>query len=206
MNSTLKWLYLPNLFRVPNSTNLIGDFLLLLCTSQQWQVFSPKHTKQWLASILITWNLWGEPNPMPSFIPCRSYLNVKVAIFCLLFWLLGRDQDYPLHVEEARSSGTASAPGPRCCSTASSSATTTCTSRLSSTPTTLQTSRSFARYSAADLKSIDLHHKARSPWRSCAKQEKHRQDPAGGCPSRNQEPGPSSPEGLFLLQRQWWWL
>ena len=36
----IKWLYLPDFFRAPNSTNLISVFLLLLCNSQQWQAYS----------------------------------------------------------------------------------------------------------------------------------------------------------------------
>ncbi|KAF3831789.1 hypothetical protein GH733_000601 [Mirounga leonina] len=85
----LPWLSLPNLLRAPNPTNLISDFPLLLCTSQQEQLPSPRHTQEWLTSILTTRNLWGAPHPTPTFIPHRSYLNrLKVAIFCLLFLLV----------------------------------------------------------------------------------------------------------------------
>ncbi|KFO31859.1 Protein PIEZO1 [Fukomys damarensis] len=94
MNSALiKWLYLPDFFRVPNSTNLISDFLLLLCASQQWQVFLAEHTEewQWMAGINTDFlePLRGEPNPVPNFIHCKSYLDMlKVAVFRYLFWLV----------------------------------------------------------------------------------------------------------------------
>ncbi|XP_008564099.1 PREDICTED: piezo-type mechanosensitive ion channel component 1 [Galeopterus variegatus] len=94
MNSALiKWLYLPDFFRAPNSTNLISDFLLLLCASQQWQVFSAECTEEWQRMAGVNTDhlepLRGEPNPVPNFIHCRSYLDmVKVAVFRYLFWLV----------------------------------------------------------------------------------------------------------------------
>ncbi|XP_006888832.1 PREDICTED: piezo-type mechanosensitive ion channel component 1 [Elephantulus edwardii] len=94
MNSALiKWLYLPDFFRAPNSTNLINDFLLLLCASQQWQVFGAENTQEWQnmagANTDHVEPLQGEPNPVPNFIHCRSYLDmVKVAVFRHLFWLV----------------------------------------------------------------------------------------------------------------------
>ncbi|XP_013363415.1 PREDICTED: piezo-type mechanosensitive ion channel component 1 isoform X3 [Chinchilla lanigera] len=94
MNSALiKWLYLPDFFRAPNSTNLISDFLLLLCASQQWQVFSAEHTEEWQCMAGMNTDslepLRGEPNPVPNFIHCRSYLDMlKVAVFRYLFWLV----------------------------------------------------------------------------------------------------------------------
>ncbi|XP_023560947.1 piezo-type mechanosensitive ion channel component 1 isoform X3 [Octodon degus] len=94
MNSALiKWLYLPDFFRAPNSTNLISDFLLLLCASQQWQVFSAEHTEEWQRMAGVNTDslepLRGEPNPVPNFIHCRSYLDMlKVAVFRYLFWLV----------------------------------------------------------------------------------------------------------------------
>ncbi|XP_064129728.1 piezo-type mechanosensitive ion channel component 1 isoform X4 [Loxodonta africana] len=94
MNSALiKWLYLPDFFRAPNSTNLINDFLLLLCASQQWQVFVAERTEEWQhvagANTDHLEPLRGEPNPVPNFIHCRSYLDmVKVAVFRHLFWLV----------------------------------------------------------------------------------------------------------------------
>ncbi|XP_062033250.1 piezo-type mechanosensitive ion channel component 1 isoform X2 [Lepus europaeus] len=94
MNSALiKWLYLPDFFRAPNSTNLISDFLLLLCASQQWQVFSAERTEEWQRVAGVNTDrlepLRGEPNPVPNFIHCRSYLDMlKVAVFRYLFWLV----------------------------------------------------------------------------------------------------------------------
>uniref|UniRef100_G3S471 Piezo type mechanosensitive ion channel component 1 (Er blood group) n=1 Tax=Gorilla gorilla gorilla TaxID=9595 RepID=G3S471_GORGO len=94
MNSALiKWLYLPDFFRAPNSTNLISDFLLLLCASQQWQVFSAERTEEWQRMAGVNTDrlepLRGEPNPVPNFIHCRSYLDMlKVAVFRYLFWLV----------------------------------------------------------------------------------------------------------------------
>ncbi|XP_046539730.1 piezo-type mechanosensitive ion channel component 1 isoform X1 [Equus quagga] len=94
MNSALiKWLYLPDFFRAPNSTNLISDFLLLLCASQQWQVFSAERTEEWQHMAGVNTDhlepLRGEPNPVPNFIHCRSYLDMlKVAVFRYLFWLV----------------------------------------------------------------------------------------------------------------------
>ncbi|XP_007937421.2 piezo-type mechanosensitive ion channel component 1 [Orycteropus afer afer] len=94
MNSALiKWLYLPDFFRAPNSTNLISDFLLLLCASQQWQVFLAERTEEWQHMAGTNTDhvepLRGEPNPVPNFIHCRSYLDmVKVAVFRHLFWLV----------------------------------------------------------------------------------------------------------------------
>ncbi|XP_060041014.1 piezo-type mechanosensitive ion channel component 1 isoform X2 [Erinaceus europaeus] len=94
MNSALiKWLYLPDFFRAPNSTNLISDFLLLLCASQQWQVFSVECKEEWQHMAGINTDqlepLRGEPNPVPNFIHCRSYLDMlKVAVFRYLFWLV----------------------------------------------------------------------------------------------------------------------
>ncbi|XP_040109603.1 piezo-type mechanosensitive ion channel component 1 isoform X1 [Oryx dammah] len=94
MNSALiKWLYLPDFFSAPNATNLISDFFLLLCASQQWQVFSAERTEEWRRMAGINTDrlepLRGEPNPVPNFIHCRSYLDMlKVAVFRYLFWLV----------------------------------------------------------------------------------------------------------------------
>ncbi|XP_072587457.1 piezo-type mechanosensitive ion channel component 1 isoform X4 [Vulpes vulpes] len=94
MNSALiKWLYLPDFFRTPNSTNLISDFLLLLCASQQWQVFSAERTEEWQHMAGVNTDRLelplGEPNAVPNFIYCRSYLDMlKVAVFRYLFWLV----------------------------------------------------------------------------------------------------------------------
>ena len=53
----------------------IGDFLLLLCASQQWQVFSAERTEEWRHMAGVNTDrlepLRGEPNPVPNFIHCR---------------------------------------------------------------------------------------------------------------------------------------
>lgn len=52
-----------------------GDFLLLLCASQQWQVFSAERTDEWQHMAGVNTDhlepLRGEPNPVPNFIHCR---------------------------------------------------------------------------------------------------------------------------------------
>ncbi|XP_023980639.1 piezo-type mechanosensitive ion channel component 1 isoform X2 [Physeter macrocephalus] len=94
VNSALiRWLYLPDFFSAPNATNLINDVLLLLCASQQWQVFLAERTEEWQHAAGTNADglepLQGEPNPVPNFIHCRSYLDLlKVAVFRYLFWLV----------------------------------------------------------------------------------------------------------------------
>lgn len=52
-----------------------GDFLLLLCASQQWQVFLAERTEEWQHVAGVNTDhlepLRGEPNPVPNFIHCR---------------------------------------------------------------------------------------------------------------------------------------
>ncbi|XP_068811637.1 piezo-type mechanosensitive ion channel component 1 isoform X1 [Struthio camelus] len=94
INSALvKWLYLPDFYMAPKSTNLINDFVLLLCAAQQWRVFVAERTEEWLQAA-------GENadcldlardahNPTLNFIHCRSYLDmVKVVVFRYLFWFV----------------------------------------------------------------------------------------------------------------------
>ncbi|KAM6300603.1 LOW QUALITY PROTEIN: piezo-type mechanosensitive ion channel component 1 [Aegotheles albertisi] len=94
VNSALiKWLYLPDFFMAPKSTNLINDFVLLLCVAQQWRVFEAEHTEQWLRAAGDNGDrvdLARDPrNPTPNFIHCRSYLDmVKVVVFRYLFWFV----------------------------------------------------------------------------------------------------------------------
>ncbi|KAM6057851.1 piezo-type mechanosensitive ion channel component 1 isoform 2-T2 [Chlamydotis macqueenii] len=94
VNSALiKWLYLPDFFVAPKSTNLINDFVLLLCAAQQWRVFEAEHTEEWLQAAgenADQLDLALDPhNPMPNFIHCRSYLDMaKVVVFRYLFWFV----------------------------------------------------------------------------------------------------------------------
>ncbi|TKC36611.1 hypothetical protein EI555_017008 [Monodon monoceros] len=69
------------------------DVLLLLCASQQWQVFLAERTEEWQHVAGVNTDrlepLQGKPNPVPNFIHCRSYLDMlKVAVFRYLFWLV----------------------------------------------------------------------------------------------------------------------
>nr|XP_019959133.1 PREDICTED: piezo-type mechanosensitive ion channel component 1 [Paralichthys olivaceus] len=95
MNSALiKWIYLPDFYTVPNSKNLIADFVLLICVSQQWKVFECEHTEEWM---VLAGENTDDPEPMegrlfnpaPNFINCRSYLDMtKVLVFRYLFWFV----------------------------------------------------------------------------------------------------------------------
>nr|XP_046257127.1 piezo-type mechanosensitive ion channel component 1 isoform X2 [Scatophagus argus] len=95
INSALiKWIYLPDFFTVPNSKNLIADFVLLMCASQQWKVFECEHTEEWM---VLAGENTDDPDPMdgrlfnpaPNFINCRSYLDMaKVLVFRHLFWFV----------------------------------------------------------------------------------------------------------------------
>uniref|UniRef100_A0A8C6XGL7 Piezo type mechanosensitive ion channel component 1 (Er blood group) n=1 Tax=Naja naja TaxID=35670 RepID=A0A8C6XGL7_NAJNA len=89
----IKWMYFPDFFMKPNSINLMSDFLLLLCVSQQWKVFVNEQTEDWVQ--LAGDNreqlepLQGQPNPVPNFVNCRSYLDMaKVCVFRYLFWFV----------------------------------------------------------------------------------------------------------------------
>ncbi|NXN14033.1 PIEZ1 protein, partial [Indicator maculatus] len=94
INSALiKWLYLPDFFMAPKSSNLINDFVLLLCVAQQWRVFEAERTEEWLRAAgdnSDRLDLAQDPhNPTPNFIHCRSYLDMaKVVVFRYLFWFV----------------------------------------------------------------------------------------------------------------------
>ncbi|MCJ8747419.1 hypothetical protein PDJAM_G00153320 [Pangasius djambal] len=95
INSALiKWIYLPDFYTIPNSKNLIADFLLLMCASLQWTVFENEKKEEWMV-------MGGENkdnpdpmegmlfNPAPNFINCRSYLDMaKVLVFRYIFWFV----------------------------------------------------------------------------------------------------------------------
>ncbi|XP_067327164.1 piezo-type mechanosensitive ion channel component 1 isoform X1 [Anolis sagrei] len=94
INSVLiKWMYLPDFFMKPNSINLMSDFLLLLGASQQWKVFVNEQTEEWRRLAGDNQEqlegLRGEPNPVPNFVNCRSYLDMlKLCVFRYLFWFV----------------------------------------------------------------------------------------------------------------------
>ncbi|RMC09345.1 hypothetical protein DUI87_14353 [Hirundo rustica rustica] len=94
LNSALvKWLYLPDFFQAPKSTNLINDFLLLLCAAQQWRVFEAERSQPWLQAAGDNDDRLDREqdhyNPTPNFIYCQSYLDMaKVVLFRYLFWVV----------------------------------------------------------------------------------------------------------------------
>lgn len=95
MNSALiKWIFLPDFYTIPNSKNLIADFVLLMCASQQWKVFECEHLEEWL---VLAGENTDDPNPMegrlfnpaPNFVNCRSYLDMaKLLVFRYFFWFV----------------------------------------------------------------------------------------------------------------------
>ncbi|XP_053127171.1 piezo-type mechanosensitive ion channel component 1 isoform X3 [Hemicordylus capensis] len=94
INSVLiKWMYFPDFFMKPNSINLMSDFLLLLCASQQWKVFADEQTEEWVSLAGDNNEHFAsqleKPNPVPNFINCRCYLDMlKVCVFRYLFWFV----------------------------------------------------------------------------------------------------------------------
>ncbi|XP_069491982.1 piezo-type mechanosensitive ion channel component 1 isoform X2 [Ambystoma mexicanum] len=94
INSALiKWMYLPDFYIPPNSTNLISDFLLLLCASQQWNVFVDEKKEAWYTTggenVDILEHSKESHYPVPNFINCRSYLDMlKVVVFRYLYWFV----------------------------------------------------------------------------------------------------------------------
>ncbi|KAM4894472.1 piezo-type mechanosensitive ion channel component 1 isoform 3-T3 [Sylvia borin] len=94
LNSALiKWLYLPDFFQAPKSTNLINDFLLLLCAAQQWRVFEAERSQPWVQAAGDNSDRLDREqdhyNPTPNFIYCKSYLDMaKVVVFRYLFWVV----------------------------------------------------------------------------------------------------------------------
>ncbi|KAJ7986063.1 hypothetical protein DPEC_G00346920 [Dallia pectoralis] len=95
INSALiKWIYLPDFHTIPNSKNLIADFVLLMCVSQQWKVFEHEKKEEWM---VLAGENTDDPDPMegrlfnpaPNFINCRCYLDMtKVLVFRHMFWFV----------------------------------------------------------------------------------------------------------------------
>ncbi|XP_063293700.1 piezo-type mechanosensitive ion channel component 1 isoform X1 [Pelobates fuscus] len=94
VNSALiKWMYLPDFYSPPKAINLISDFVLLLCVSQQWKVFVNEKKEEWYTmageNVEVIQPPKDKPNPVPNFINCRSYLDMlKVVVFRYLFWFV----------------------------------------------------------------------------------------------------------------------
>ncbi|XP_069071947.1 piezo-type mechanosensitive ion channel component 1 isoform X2 [Pleurodeles waltl] len=94
INSALiKWMYLPDFYIPPNSTNLFNDFLLLLCASLQWKVFVDEKKEEWYTTggenVDILDDSKDRHYPVPNFINCRSYLDMlKVVVFRYLYWFV----------------------------------------------------------------------------------------------------------------------
>ncbi|XP_028832958.1 piezo-type mechanosensitive ion channel component 2 isoform X2 [Denticeps clupeoides] len=96
-SNVIKWLYLPDFLTNPKPTFLIYDFMLLLCASQQRQVFDEEN--QAAVRLMAGDNVeicrdldaasFSVHNPVPDFIHCRSYLDMlKVIMFSYLFWFV----------------------------------------------------------------------------------------------------------------------
>nr|XP_060627625.1 piezo-type mechanosensitive ion channel component 2-like [Anolis sagrei ordinatus] len=96
-SNLIKWLYLPDFAKSPDANFLLYDFLLLLFASLQWQVFEDENKPivrmQAGDNVEISRELdpmdLNEYSPVPSFIHCRSYLDLlKVFVFRYHFWLV----------------------------------------------------------------------------------------------------------------------
>ncbi|XP_028289056.1 piezo-type mechanosensitive ion channel component 2-like [Parambassis ranga] len=100
-SNVVKWLFLPDYLTPPNSLFLLYDFLLLLGTSLQLQMFEEE--LQPTVQILAGDNseLDGDEeqicdpirrlclSTVPDFTLCRSYLDMmKVIFFCYMFWFV----------------------------------------------------------------------------------------------------------------------
>ncbi|XP_015225125.1 PREDICTED: piezo-type mechanosensitive ion channel component 1-like, partial [Cyprinodon variegatus] len=73
-SALIKWIYLPDFYTVPNSRNLIADFLLLMCASQQWKVFECEKQEEWMVQ---GGENTDEPDPMEGqlFNPAPNFIN-----------------------------------------------------------------------------------------------------------------------------------
>ncbi|XP_051948231.1 piezo-type mechanosensitive ion channel component 1-like isoform X1 [Xyrauchen texanus] len=93
-SALVKWIYLPDFYTIPNSKNLIADFLLLMCASQQWVVFENEEEEEW---IVMGGENKDHPDPMeempfnpaPNFINCMCYLDMaKILVFRYMYWFV----------------------------------------------------------------------------------------------------------------------
>ncbi|XP_043565936.1 piezo-type mechanosensitive ion channel component 2-like, partial [Chiloscyllium plagiosum] len=96
-SNLIKWLYLPDFIKRPNSIFLMYDFMLLLYISMQWQVFEDENTAAIrmiagdnveISRSLDTATVY-QYIPVANFLYCRSYLDMlKVVVFSYLFWFV----------------------------------------------------------------------------------------------------------------------
>nr|XP_020470497.1 piezo-type mechanosensitive ion channel component 2-like [Monopterus albus] len=96
-SNVIKWFYLPDFAKNPNSSFIFYDHLLLLCSSLQWQVFEEENRAavRLLAGDNVEISRSLDPSSFNQFIPvnnflhCRCYLDmVKVFVFSYFFWLV----------------------------------------------------------------------------------------------------------------------
>uniref|UniRef100_A0A3B3S5A2 Piezo type mechanosensitive ion channel component 1 (Er blood group) n=1 Tax=Paramormyrops kingsleyae TaxID=1676925 RepID=A0A3B3S5A2_9TELE len=93
-SNLIKWIYLPDFYTIPNSRNLIADFLLLICASQQWKIFLDEKKEEWMVfggeNTDKSNPMEDRPvNPVPNYINCRCYLDMaKVLVFRHMFWFV----------------------------------------------------------------------------------------------------------------------
>ncbi|XP_048873648.1 piezo-type mechanosensitive ion channel component 2 isoform X2 [Brienomyrus brachyistius] len=96
-SNLIKWLYLPDFAMRPNPVFILYDYILLLGSSLQWQVFEDENRAavRLIAgeNVEISRNLDAQAlsqySPVNNFLHCRSYLDmVKVFVFSYFFWLV----------------------------------------------------------------------------------------------------------------------
>ncbi|KAI3357269.1 hypothetical protein L3Q82_015721 [Scortum barcoo] len=96
-SNVIKWFYLPDFAMRPNPSFIFYDYLLLLCSSLQWQVFEEENRAavRLLAgdNVEISRSLdpcsFNQFIPVDNFLHCRCYLDmVKVFVFSYFFWLV----------------------------------------------------------------------------------------------------------------------
>ncbi|XP_078066831.1 piezo-type mechanosensitive ion channel component 1 isoform X3 [Mustelus asterias] len=93
-SNLIKWFYLPDFVTLPSAIHLIYDFLLLMCVSHQWQVFTDEKKEEVSSRGGANTDdpdpmVGKDFNPVPNYVYCRCYLDmIKVAVFRYLFWLV----------------------------------------------------------------------------------------------------------------------
>ncbi|KAM6977730.1 piezo-type mechanosensitive ion channel component 2 [Aplochiton taeniatus] len=96
-SNIIKWFYLPDFAMKPNPAFILYDYLLLMCSSLQWQVFEEENraSVRLLAGENVEISRSLDPGsfnqyiPVDNFLQCRSYLDmVKVFVYSYFFWLV----------------------------------------------------------------------------------------------------------------------